>query len=224
MEWLSLWLKKIILLVLLAAFLDLILPNTNLQRYVKIVMGLIILVSIMSPLFSLFNLSQDELALRMSRYQQEMTDSTDSTDSDWKSLTNRILSTQDEQAHRYVQTQMEAIIREQLKESYGVELAQVSINMEQKDQKARIASIDIIVAEPGSKSASERATPAIKPIEPVRIELDQSNRKPDQAQEASATAEEENPLYLQIRNSVAQSWALAPKQVEVTGEQARKEN
>jgi stage III sporulation protein AF len=221
MEWLSLWLKKIILLVLLAAFLDLILPNTNLQRYVKMVMGLIILVSIMSPLFSLFNLSQDELALRMSRYQQEMTDS---TDSDWKSLTNRILSTQDEQAHRYVQTQMEAIIREQIKESYGVELAQVSINMEQKDQKARIASIDIIVAEPGSKSASERATPAIKPIEPVRIELGQSNRKPDQAQEASATAEEKNPLYLQIRNSVAQSWALAPKQVEVTGEQARKEN
>lgn len=221
MEWLSLWLKKIILLVLLAAFLDLILPNTNLQRYVKMVMGLILLLTIMSPLFSLFNLSQDQLALRMSRYQQEMTNA---TDSDWKGLTNRILSTQDEQAHHYVQEQMGAMIREQVKESYGVELARVDINIEQKDQASRVKSIDIVVADPGSKAESERVKPVIKPIDPVRIDVgQQAGSSEKKAQEANAAIEEKNPLYLQIRNTVAQSWALAPKQVEVTGEQALKE-
>ncbi|RNB81147.1 stage III sporulation protein AF [Brevibacillus fluminis] len=220
MEWLSLWLKKIILLVLLAAFLDLILPNTNLQRYVKMVMGLIILLTIMSPLFTIFNLSQDQLALKMSRYQQEMTNT---TDSDIKGLTNRILSTQDEQAHQYVQEQMEAMIREQVKESYGVELAQVNVNIEKKDQAARIASIDLVVAEQGEKPSVERVTPVIKPIEPVRIEVGQEQAATAQAPKTEATATQTNPLYLQIRDTVAQSWALAPKQVEVTGEQAREE-
>ncbi|MET3289657.1 UNVERIFIED_CONTAM: stage III sporulation protein AF [Brevibacillus sp. OAP136] len=220
MEWLSLWLKKIILLVLLAAFLDLILPNTNLQRYVKMVMGLIILLTIMSPLFTIFNLSQDQLALKMSRYQQEMTNT---TDSDIKGLTNRILSTQDEQAHQYVQEQMEAMIREQVKESYGVELAQVNVNIEKKDQAARIASIDLVVAEQGEKPSVERVTPVIKPIEPVRIEVGKEQAATAQAPKTEATATQTNPLYLQIRDTVAQSWALAPKQVEVTGEQAREE-
>lgn len=221
MEWLSLWLKKIILLVLLAAFLDLILPNTNLQRYVKMVMGLIILLTIMSPVFSIFNLSQDQLALRMSRYQQEMTNA---GDTDWKGLTNRILATQDEQAHHYVQEQMEAMIREQVKESYGVELAQVTINIEQKEQTSRIASIDLVVAEQGEKPSSERVSPVIKPIDPVRIEVGNEQASSEKTQATNAAIAKNNPLYLQIRNTVAQSWALAPKQVEVTGEQARKEN
>ncbi|MGO0060868.1 stage III sporulation protein AF [Brevibacillus fluminis] len=221
MEWLSLWLKKIILLVLLAAFLDLILPNTNLQRYVKMVMGLIILLTIMSPLFTIFNLSQDQLALKMSRYQQEMTNA---TDSDIKGLTNRILSTQDEQAHHYVQEQMEAMIREQVKESYGVELAQVTVNIEKKDQAARIASIDLVVAEQGEKPSAERSTPVIKPIEPVRIEVGKEQAATAaQTPKTEAAEPQTNPLYLQIRDTVAQSWALAPKQVEVTGEQAREE-
>lgn len=222
MEWLSLWLKKIILLVLLAAFLDLILPNTNLQRYVKMVMGLIILLTIMSPVFTIFNLSQEDLALRMSRYQQEMLHT---SDSEWKTMTNRLLSSQDEQAVSYVKKQMEGMIRAQVKESYDVELAQVTVNVEKTEQSLHIARISLVVAESQQDKAGaahEQARPAIKPIEPVRINLDGS--------ETSAVEKEEriqppkvDPLSQQIQQLVANTWALAPVQVQVSREMARKE-
>jgi len=54
MEWLSGWLKQLILLILLAAFIDLLLPNQAMQRYVKTVVGLFLLMVLMNPLLLLF--------------------------------------------------------------------------------------------------------------------------------------------------------------------------
>jgi len=119
MTWLTLWLKKIILLVLLAAFLDLILPNTTLQRYVKMVMGLILLLTIISPVFSLFSLSQEDLAFRLDRYQQQLNKP---ADAEWKRITDKLLGQQDVQMTAYVQNQVAAGVKARVKEAYGVEV------------------------------------------------------------------------------------------------------
>ncbi|MDF2964171.1 MAG: hypothetical protein K0S39_5906, partial [Paenibacillus sp.] len=54
MDWLGSWLKSIILVILLATFVDILLPNQTMQRYVKTVMSLFILLTLLQPLFSLF--------------------------------------------------------------------------------------------------------------------------------------------------------------------------
>lgn len=61
MSWLSQWLKEIIMVILLATFIDLLLPNRSMQRYVKLMLSLIILLIILSPIMKLFhaNLAQD---------------------------------------------------------------------------------------------------------------------------------------------------------------------
>ena len=66
MEWLSQWLERIIILVLLATFLDMLLPNTPLQRYVKLVMGLLILLAIITPIMQMFqnDLTPEKIAAR----------------------------------------------------------------------------------------------------------------------------------------------------------------
>jgi len=61
--WLHGWLKEIILIVLLAAFVDLLLPNNAFQRYVKTVLGLFILLTLLSPLLALFRESWDSQKL-----------------------------------------------------------------------------------------------------------------------------------------------------------------
>lgn len=50
MHWLAAWLQQIIAVVLLAGFIDLILPNKGMQRYVRLVAGLIILLTILTPI------------------------------------------------------------------------------------------------------------------------------------------------------------------------------
>jgi len=54
MEWISNWLQNIILIILLATFVDLLLPNSSMQKYAKMVLGLLVMVSIMSPVLNIF--------------------------------------------------------------------------------------------------------------------------------------------------------------------------
>ncbi|GJM76426.1 hypothetical protein HMSSN036_86420 [Paenibacillus macerans] len=49
MNWLAEWLKEIIFIVLIAVFVDLLLPNRAMERYVKLVVSLLILLTLISP-------------------------------------------------------------------------------------------------------------------------------------------------------------------------------
>ncbi len=43
------WVKGIILVVLFASFLELLLPNSNMQRFIRVIMGLFIMLAILNP-------------------------------------------------------------------------------------------------------------------------------------------------------------------------------
>lgn len=213
MVWLTIWLKKIILLVLLAAFLDLILPNTSMQRYVKMVMGLILLLTIISPVFSLFQLSQEDLALRLNRYQEQFSDA---PGDEWRSIAGRLVSEQNDQMAQYVQKQMEAAIRAQVKSDFGLELGLVDVSLDVKDgEQPEIKQIELTLAE---AEQTEQKSSGIKPIQPIEIDVGES--KPDE-QEAKPVAGQTNPLYRQIAGAIAREWNVLPDQVKVYGEADR---
>lgn len=44
------WVKHIIFVVLFASFLELLLPNSSMQRFVRVIMGLFIMLSILNPI------------------------------------------------------------------------------------------------------------------------------------------------------------------------------
>ena len=48
------WLTNIILLILLATILELLLPKNALQKYVKMVVGLLLLIVLLQPVFTIF--------------------------------------------------------------------------------------------------------------------------------------------------------------------------
>ncbi|RJE89943.1 stage III sporulation protein AF [Paenibacillus sp. 1011MAR3C5] len=51
--WLSDWLRDIIAVILLAVLVELLLPNKSMQRYARLVIGLFILLTILSPILRL---------------------------------------------------------------------------------------------------------------------------------------------------------------------------
>lgn len=53
MGWLSSWLRELIMIVLLATFVDMLLPNRSMERYVKLVLSLLILLTLLSPITKL---------------------------------------------------------------------------------------------------------------------------------------------------------------------------
>lgn len=219
MTWLTLWLKKIILLVLLAAFLDLILPNTTLQRYVKMVMGLILLLTIISPVFSLFSLSQDDLALRLDRYQQELNKP---AAVEWKSVTDKLLGQQDEQVAAYVQSQVEAAVKARVKDEYGLDVQRVQIQVNRNNpQQPSIEKIELSIGEQGEQAASSTVAP-VQPIQPVSIQIGEANAA-DSPKAIEAASRPENPVFAKIADDIARQWGLTSDQVVVTDESRQTE-
>jgi stage III sporulation protein AF len=207
MEWVNAWTKKIILLVLLAAFLDLVLPNTNLQRYVKMVMGLILLLTILSPVFAIFNLSQDELAFRLGQYQDDFQNA---AKTDWQPLAKKLFGHQQEQVTSYVKQQMEEAIREQIKRDYGTEPETVEVVLNDTDPKnPAITRITVRLAEEGRESNAKQA---VKPVEPVVIQIGNKQSSASSGKEAGA---QRNPRDAGMAARLAELWNLQIEQVEV---------
>ncbi|MDF2680751.1 MAG: stage sporulation protein [Brevibacillus sp.] len=219
MTWLTLWLKKIILLVLLAAFLDLILPNTTLQRYVKMVMGLILLLTIISPVFSLFSLSQDDLALRLDRYQQELNKP---AAVEWKHVTDKLLGQKDEQVTAYVQSQVEAAIKAKVKEEYGMDVQHVQIKVNNKDpQQPSIEQIEVSIGD--TVQEIKPAVTPIQPIQPVSIQIGETTNVTDSRRDIEAASHPVNSTYAKIADDIAKQWGLTSDQVVVTDESRERE-
>ncbi|MBA2869942.1 stage III sporulation protein AF [Anoxybacillus calidus] len=55
------WITNIIIFILLAIVIDLLLPSTNLQKYVKMVIGLILILVMLSPILKIFKVDVDQL-------------------------------------------------------------------------------------------------------------------------------------------------------------------
>ncbi|GAA4709868.1 stage III sporulation protein AF [Brevibacillus fulvus] len=220
MEWLTIWLKKIILLVLLAAFLDLILPNTTMQRYVRMVMGLILLMTIISPVFSLFHLPVDELALKLDRYQQQI-NRPDQTE--WKALADKLLSEQDQQVDHYVKQQVQTAVQSQVKQQFGLDVDKVDVKIEQRDgQQPQITAIQLAIGPSDSDSSDEQWIKPIAPIEPVVITVGQTAEKQQEAAETAGIAETDS-RYRAVAESLAKQWELTPEQIVITDEQTTAE-
>jgi stage III sporulation protein AF len=55
------WITNIIIFILLAIVIDLLLPSTNLQKYVKMVIGLILILIMLSPILKIFAVDVEQI-------------------------------------------------------------------------------------------------------------------------------------------------------------------
>ena len=62
MEQISVWARSIVISVILAIMIEMILPENNSKKYIKIIVGIFIVYSIISPIFEFFSsISVDRL-------------------------------------------------------------------------------------------------------------------------------------------------------------------
>lgn len=57
--WIGEWLTQVILIILLASFSELLLPSQAMQRYVRVVVSLFLLLTLLTPVFELFTRQWD---------------------------------------------------------------------------------------------------------------------------------------------------------------------
>lgn len=189
MAYIGEWVKHIVLLILMATFLDLILPNSSMRKYVKLVVGFLLILLILSPILQLFKLDQDRLLLTIDQILEKK---------------NRPLTLQMEQEQSRIKVgQDQAIIDEVIvkwseeikvgiEKDFDVVVQHVTLDLQRSGDQIDIDELTLQIEQiPKKESESElgkdqegkspSTVKEVEPIQPVMIQINDSrNKRKDQ--------------------------------------------
>ncbi|MBD8070405.1 stage III sporulation protein AF [Bacillus sp. PS06] len=202
MSYLTDWITNIILFILLATIIDMLLPNSSMQKYVKMVTGLILIVIILTPLFNFISEDFDKVVQSMSV----------TPVADEKNMENLIeMKKKEIQASNrayileQMAVQMKSQVEEELMEKYGLEVAVVDPTFKeeisQEPSYEDIASIKVVLT---SQSSGSNEIPVIKPIV---IDTSKQPKQEDQQMDTKP-----------IITYLSTEWEIHTEMIEVTVE------
>lgn len=177
MDFLTEWITNILLFILLAVVVELLLPQTSLQKYVKMVIGLLLITIILSPIFKLFSSDIEDLLKSATSIFDENTSANIEN-----SIENQKVEIQAEQnAYILEQTavQLAEMTEKELMEQFDYQFSEVELVIDEdyetalqfEDVMENLLSIQITLVE----AAEEQQV--VKLIDEVKINLSQPHEK-----------------------------------------------
>jgi stage III sporulation protein AF len=227
MVWINGWIKELILIILIASFTDLLLPSHALQRYVRSVIGLFLLLVLLSPLYELFHhrwtpnqLMQAALGEPTSKEAQMQSLSAIVKQS------NELRTANQKQAKQLLESQLAVSMKEGIESQNQVIVKTLQVNTQLDDNgKPTIDQVNVVLAE--SRESDESVTSpessekpiiaAMKPVAPVIIDLNAAGDGDKLAKPSELTKEEPlNELQDQVKQYIAKEWQLKQSQIRVS--------
>ncbi|MBA4600903.1 stage III sporulation protein AF [Thermoactinomyces mirandus] len=204
-SWMSDWLKQIVLLVLIATFIDLLLPNSRLDRYVKLVMGLLIVMAILSPIFGLLSddLDLESLAFLPSAPAFSPLDSMEEIEQKSEALKQE----QQQMVRQQAEQKISQSIKAGLEKHFPVEVKKSEVRLRMGDDtggnEVERVSVSILPQESDSKTG-------MKPVEPVYIDLDPAVSAPKKETEPDV-----RPLKQDVMRYIEKNWEVPMENIDV---------
>jgi stage III sporulation protein AF len=201
MEFLIEWVTNIILFILLATVIDMLLPNTSLQKYTKMVTGLLLIAIILTPIFKLISKDFETVMAQIPTFQ----------DSGEKNMENLIeMQKKEIQAsnHAYIletmAVQLEKGVEEELMEQFGLEIAKIELTTKNDSQESfpdNLEMVTVLLKQP------ETSVTTVEAIQPVSITTDTPLPSKDPTEESE-----------KIAAFLSKQWNVTEKTIEVSVE------
>lgn len=215
MTWLGEWLREIILVVLLASFVEMLLPSKSMERYARLVLSLLVLLTILSPIISLLKGDAiTELSLAMD--EQNLQSGSPASEGQRAGSLKKILEDgqklahgQQEQSLKLAAIEIAGQMKEQISAETGERGVQVTVTLamqkaDNPDVEAlpAISSVRVLLPEPqaittGSDASDEAAGGGkgsvmdpivIPPVNTIDIEI--KNSEAEEQEQASMASTE----------------------------------
>lgn len=242
MDWLAGWLKTVIMVIMLATFVDLLLPSNTMQRYVKTVLSLFILLTLLTPVLQLFqkDWNMDQLLSQAEKEQNEKTMLAGGfgNQSQMKSLeaitkdANKIQEAEQKKTQQLVQTQLAGLIKEDLQKQteWPIEEVQVQVQVD-NNGKPSISSVRVTLddietkKQPATTSKSIAAIEPVKPVDPIKIgstttaqdRITSSKGDTQSTQEAMPSEQEKD----RLKQGISRNWLVDPAKIEIGAAQSK---
>ena len=119
------WVTQIIIFIILATIIDLLIPATNMKKYIKLVVGLILILILLKPIFYLFNIDIEK-SLESSLLQvSNMENNNQSIENLIEMQKKEIESSQDAYILEQMAVQLKELANDPLKEDFQVVITDI---------------------------------------------------------------------------------------------------
>ncbi|WP_449538377.1 stage III sporulation protein AF [Ferdinandcohnia sp. Marseille-Q9671] len=208
MSFIAEWVTNIILFILLATIVDMLLPSSSMKKYVKMVTGLLLILIILTPLFSLFNSDLDQALLNMNLKPVQSE----------KNLENLI---------DLKKKEIQASHRAYILETMAVQLkSEVEEELVQKQYDLTVQEVNVFL----SSTVDNEETVTLDDIQSIQVVLSEETAEPDDVPVVKPveidTSKQTEPVYKQvdqtnikaITNSLATKWEIDSEKIVVSVE------
>ncbi|MYL63157.1 stage III sporulation protein AF [Bacillus hwajinpoensis] len=188
------WITNIIVLILLATVLELLLPNSNMQRYVKMVIGLMLMAVILSPILTIFTKDFDSM-LRSAA----LTDPTPDArmENQIESKKSEIQASNAAYIEEQMAVQMKSQVEKELRDQFNLEITHVGLELKDAEGEKNIEQIAVTVSKAVEKDVQD--------VEAVSVSFELSEEEVQ-----SSDAQSKKVAYF-----LADEWGLYPNQVGI---------
>lgn len=132
-NFLSSWVKNLSLALIIVSILEMILPNSKTKKYIKMIMGLYILFSIISPFIDSSKLNLENIDLN---FYEDMDEQASTTEVDQTSMDIRLSQLYGEELEKDIKTKVE-------EKGYNVKSCKVTAKITEKESKIEKIILDI---------------------------------------------------------------------------------
>jgi stage III sporulation protein AF len=195
------WITNIIIFILLAIVIDLLLPSTNLQKYVKMVIGLILILIMLTPILKIFTIDVDQLIASITSNESEAEKNVLENEIEQKKT--EIQASQRAYILEQMAVHMKKDVAEELMNHYGLTIKEITFetngekNLRFPDD---IQLIEVIVAQ--EEKEERNIVPTVKPI--IIDTSEPSNHTDEREKLADDTA-----------SFLATKWGVNPEKIAV---------
>ncbi|MBD1378800.1 stage III sporulation protein AF [Metabacillus arenae] len=201
MGFLTEWITSIILFILLAIIIELLLPNSSMQKYAKMVISLLLIVVILTPIFQIFSMDFNEIASKIKFESAQNNEIKNSIELQKK----EIQASQRAYILEEMAVQMENAANKELADSYDATIDKVILTSKEKQpditsqEELELAAIEVHISE-------KQDSAAVEAIQPIEINPSKENESVHHRQEKKKA---------QITSHLANIWELEQEQITV---------
>ncbi|WP_462405551.1 stage III sporulation protein AF [Gracilibacillus sp. Marseille-QA3620] len=169
MSFLTTWVTNIIVFILFAVVLDMLLPNSSMQKYTKLVVGLLLTAIFLTPILTL--LKQDFTSDIQHKIMSNGVWGNQEMENSLESKKKEIEETQQAYILEQMAVQLKSEAEKELTEGSGYEIKDVEIrliNPKGEMKEENIESIHVTLVEQSKEEAE-----GVQPVEKVDIDLEE---------------------------------------------------
>lgn len=198
MEFIKEWITNIILFVLLATVIDMLLPNSNLQKYTKMITGLLLIAVILTPIFKLISNDFEEVLASVPAIKGT---GEKNLENSIEMKKREIQAWQDAYILEEMAVQLEKQAEEELMEQYQLEFKHVELQVDAKNPNTFPDNLNKVVVQLKPKEKNLEAVEAVKKVEINTQESLPSNRSTNE--------------FEKIVSLLAKKWNVNEEKIEV---------